>query len=264
MATRLDLDPSDVGNDGAPPRRRRRPNIALIVAIVVLLVAGLWVGHRLTRHGEGPGAVPILHADTRPIKVPPTNPGGMDVPDQDMAVLNPGKANPKVEQLLPPPETPLPRPAPEATPPSPPPAGASANPAPPQPVISSPPASSPTADGAAQAAIPPPALPSGAAPAPLPEAPPTPVQPAAAPAGGFRVQLGAVHTTEAAQQEWERLKRAHPDLLGSLGFTASRVDLGDKGIYFRILGGPIADAAQAEHICAELKQRKLGCILVKP
>jgi cell division septation protein DedD len=253
MATRLDLDPSDVGDDGLPPSRRRRPNIALIVAVAVLLVAGLWIGHRLTRRGEGPGAIPILHADTRPIKVPPTNPGGMDVPDQDMAVLNPSKGGPKVEQLLPPPETPLPRPAPEAPPPSPAPQ-ADLSPAPaPSPVGGAP--QTATADGASQAAVTPPTA----------EAAPTAVQPAAAPAGsGFRLQLGAVHSTEAAQQEWERLKHAHPDLLGTLGFSTSRVDLGDKGIFFRILAGPIADAAQADHVCGELKQRKLGCILVKP
>ena len=43
-----------------------------------------------------------------------------------------------------------------------------------------------------------------------------------------------------------------------------RVDLGDKGIFYRIQAGTLADAGKAEQTCNELKRRKLGCILVKP
>ena len=41
-----------------------------------------------------------------------------------------------------------------------------------------------------------------------------------------------------------------------------RVDLGDRGIYYRIQAGPLADAA-AQSACAELKRRKVACLLVK-
>jgi hypothetical protein len=254
MADRLDYDPG-LGDEEVLPPRRRGPNFALIVAVVVLLLAGLWIGHRLMQRGGGAGNVPVLHADTRPIKIKPTDPGGMDVPDQDMQILNPQKGGSKVEQLLPPPETPLPRPAPAAPPPPP------VTPAQPAETPPGPPPSL-APDAAPPAAVP--ATPTTPIQAPAAAQSPAQTQEAAVPAGGVRLQLGAVHTTEAAQQEWERLKHAHPDLLGNLGFTTSRVDLGERGIYFRILAGPIADPAQADHICAELKQRKLGCILVKP
>jgi hypothetical protein len=46
--------------------------------------------------------------------------------------------------------------------------------------------------------------------------------------------------------------------------TVQRADLGARGIYYRIQVGPIADAAAAEHDCAELKRRGEGCIVVKP
>jgi len=44
----------------------------------------------------------------------------------------------------------------------------------------------------------------------------------------------------------------------------TRVDLGEKGVFYRVQAGPLADAAAAERLCAELKERKQGCIVVKP
>ena len=64
-------------------------------------------------------SVPLIRADIAPIKVRPENPGGMQVPDQDKLVYDrmQGEAEaPQVEQLLPPPETPLPLPAPPPPP----------------------------------------------------------------------------------------------------------------------------------------------------
>jgi len=83
------------------------------------------------------------------------------------------------------------------------------------------------------------------------------------PAAGTRLQLGSLRSEDAARQEWERIKRKNSDLLGSLSATPVRADLGDKGIYYRIQAGPIADPAAAERICGELKQRSIGCILAR-
>jgi cell division septation protein DedD len=80
---------------------------------------------------------------------------------------------------------------------------------------------------------------------------------------GARLQLGSVRGEEEARQEWERVKRKNADLLGTLSATPVRADLGDKGIYYRILTGPVADQAAAERICSELKQRSVGCIVAR-
>jgi hypothetical protein len=72
-----------------------------------------------------------------------------------------------------------------------------------------------------------------------------------------------LRTEDAARQEWERIKRKNSDLLGSLSATPVRADLGDKGVYYRIQTGPLADSAAAERICGELKQRSIGCIIAR-
>jgi hypothetical protein len=73
-----------------------------------------------------------------------------------------------------------------------------------------------------------------------------------------------VKSAEAAKQGWERIKHQNGDLLGALGFSAVRADLGERGVFYRIQAGPVGDAAEAERTCNELKRRNLGCILVRP
>jgi cell division septation protein DedD len=87
---------------------------------------------------------------------------------------------------------------------------------------------------------------------------------APAPAKGYRLQLGAMRTQESAQQEWQRLQHQHGDVLGKLAYAAPRVDLGSRGVFYRIQAGPIAAAADASRACNQLKQRGVSCLLVKP
>jgi cell division septation protein DedD len=58
--------------------------------------------------GAAGGGLPVVEAPEGPEKIAPDDPGGMDVPHQDKVVLNEGEAEPEVERLLPPPETPQP------------------------------------------------------------------------------------------------------------------------------------------------------------
>jgi hypothetical protein len=84
--------------------------------------------------------------------------------------------------------------------------------------------------------------------------------PAVQKTGGTRIQLASVRSEEAARQEWDRIRRANPDLLGSVSATPVRADLGDKGVFYRLETAPVSDA---ERICGELKQRKIGCIIAR-
>jgi len=277
MSFRLELEPEDL-RDGEGIAAVRRWSIVLVVVLVVMAgsAAGLWAAWQiLGRHGAS-GTVPILRADERPVKVPPANPGGMEVPDQDMYILNRSKpVDSRVEQLLPPPETPLPRPVPpapvvtESPPPETPPQAApvplAAPPqqamAPPQAALPPPPAAAPPLPSAPPAAAPPAAAPPPAV-ASIPRAP-APAAPPAAAGASYRLQLGAVRSAAAAQQEWDRLKRTEGDVLGRLTAEARRIDLGQRGIFYRIMTGPVGSEQAAAHICDELKRRKVGCLLVK-
>jgi cell division septation protein DedD len=183
----------------------------------------------------------------------------MAVPDQNISILNDKRpSDARVEQLLPPPESPLPRPAPAepSVTEAPPAAGPAITPAPAPPPSGAVVIAPAVAPPVATAPQPAPAAPPAATPAPPP-------RPSAA-GPGYRLQVGAVRSAEAAQQEWTRLRRAQADILGKLEMRVTRTDLGGRGVFYRIEAGPIADAAAAQRACDALKQRKVGCILVRP
>ena len=231
-------------------RPRFRGVVASLAALVVIGVfaGSLWFAYQqgIKRGGVITGAadVPLIRADERPTKVRPEKPGGMEVPDRDKLIYTQKRA--AVEHLLPPPEKPMPRPAAPSA------AAPSASPQPP-PV--------PAGAGAANPApLAQPQQPAGKPPAKA-EAAATAAKPAAAQkTGGTRVQLASVRSEEAARQEWDRVRRANPDLLGSVSATPVRADLGDKGVFYRLQTAPIADA---ERVCGELKQRNFGCIIAR-
>ena len=179
--------------------------------------------------------------------------GGMVIPNQDKLVyetLGDERNLDKIERLLPPPEEPMPPPEPAAPPAAVEPAPeAPATPAP-EPVVVAP--SVPVEE---QAPIP--------APKPVVQPPPAPTA-TAAPLAGFRIQLAALRSRADAEAAWRRLKRANGDLLGALEAEVARVDLADKGIFYRLRAGPLASAAKAGALCARLKSRKLECFVVKP
>ena len=255
------LPPDDHREHFFPPRRPRR-GLVLIAAVAVMFGAagGLWMLNRALTRPPAAGEVPLIRADDQPTRKRPSDPGGMQAPGQGTLVLDGQRAGSKVEQLLPPPEAPLPRPTPPepvAAAPEPPPPSPSAAPIPTPPALAASPAPPPSV--AAGLPVPPPPEPKPATAAPA-VAPP----PASPAARGYRVQLGAVRTAESAKRDWDRLKQQHRDVLGSLSLNVERVDLGDRGIFFRIQAGPVADAAAAERDCKELKRRGVGCVPVRP
>ncbi len=243
-------------------KRRPRRTFLIVLAVAAMIGAsgGFLALYRAMNRAPALQDVPLLHADTQPTRHRPDNPGGIQIPGQGTMVLDGGHGEPKVEQLLPPPEAPLPRPTvAEESPPPPPPASATPTAqTPPPAVAAAPPAPSPPPAPVAAVAPPPPPAPVVAA------APPPPPAAPAAEHRGYRLQIGAVRSPEAAKHEWERLKRRYADVLGRLDFAAQRVDLGERGIFYRIQAGPVGDAAQAEKDCSELKRRGVGCLLVRP
>ncbi|SOB91422.1 SPOR domain-containing protein [Thalassospira xiamenensis] len=80
----------------------------------------------------------------------------------------------------------------------------------------------------------------------------------------FRIQLASVRDTSGAEAEWKRLSSKNNDLLGNLQMYLKRADLGDKGVFYRLQAGPLSDAAAAETLCGKLKQRNVGCLIVRP
>jgi hypothetical protein len=100
-----------------------------------------------------------------------------------------------------------------------------------------------------------------AQPAPAPAAPtrlatnaPAPIAPAAAGSGGgYLVQVSSQKNEADAQSSYRVLQGKYPSVLGSQSVLVKRVDLGEKGIYYRAFAGPFSSVDQATQVCSSLK-----------
>ena len=221
---------------GMDPVTKRLALIAGGLGATLLLVVG---GSSLISQRSAP--VPVVQADSRPLRVKPENPGGMQVAGANEDILS-GGSEAKVGKLAPPPEAPAPQEM--LTQPAPPPVAAT-----PAPIAAPGPAPAPMA---AVTAAPP--KPVAAKPAVAPEKHPT----TAPAASGALVQLAAVHSEDAARSEWDRLSKRVPDLLGPHKPTFSKIDHDGHSLW-RVRTGGFSDTAQATSFCERLRAKGLNC-----
>jgi hypothetical protein len=258
--------------------RRRGAILTFMVSFAAIASFGsvVWWAHNQDVRAGGQGLEPlVVQAPTTPTRVKPENAGGLIPPDQDKEVYNrisPGAVPVQPEKLLPGPTTPkLP------------PGGMPLPTAPKEPEAAKTPTPIQTANGAVPAGTPTPATPATPpAPTPPPNAPtvtstPTTTPPASeggtsiaslienmsGSTGGWRVQLASAKSEEVAKSTWAKLQAAHGDVLANLRMQPTKVDLGEKGTWYRVQAGPL-DEKQAHSICGTLKSRRTDCVVVPP
>ncbi len=194
--------------------------------------------------GRSPAPVPVIEADSRPVRVKPDNPGGMQVVGADEAVAGPQMMAPATEvpapQALRAQFAPPPRPAAPHGPVT------VAGSVLPTPAVTTPAAATPRVaeSGAAKPG------------APLPPATPA-VQPQ--PTGHVIVQLGALDTEAQGRAEWDRLTKRLPTL-GARQPQFVRAEAAGHTVW-RIRTGGFADTAEATAFCGQVKARGGACSL---
>lgn len=235
-------DATDEDDEG-----RRRPMVILaIIALIVVFAGVVFFAYKQGLKQGAQGNPPIIRADNSPLKVPPVNPGGIEIPHQDRAVYDRLSGSGETtsddaEHLLPRAEEPIEMatPAPQRPASAPEPDVAAVEPAPVAPVITSP--TVPAAPSAATAK------------------PSESTSVSASGAGGFVVQLAAFRDEPSALDAFRKLQSKYPSL-ASLGADIQRADLGDKGIYYRLRAGYL-DKSEAQALCSDLESRGQGCFV---
>lgn len=235
--------------------KQLKVNLGVAAGLVVVLAIGVYIYKAFTGPSDvvvaENSAVPLLEADDTPTKVPPEEPGGMNIPDQDKTVYEvidqqQGEGEEAVERLMPPPEEPA--------------ETADSTPAiPPEPVVTT--TSEPAVTTPEPTVIEQPTQTAAETPAPTPEPVPsitlTPDQ-------AWLVQLASFRSSANADAGWIKLSGQAAGLLNGLEPDVARVDLGsDKGIYYRLRAGPLPSKASARELCSKLKAHGLSCLVVK-
>jgi hypothetical protein len=79
--------------------------------------------------------------------------------------------------------------------------------------------------------------------------------------GAYKVQLGAYKSDGEARAEWQKIAQKHGEVLGNRPHMVIRADL-DKGTFYRLRVGGYDSPAVAKAACAALTQRKQACMYV--
>lgn len=79
--------------------------------------------------------------------------------------------------------------------------------------------------------------------------------------GSTYIQLAAVRSEADARAKWSKLQGSY-SVLKSFSLRVKRVDLGAKGIFFRVQAGPMS-ASSAASTCAKVKAAGGDCLVVK-
>ena len=258
----------------------RRWGVPALIAWVTLsaFAGALWFAYEQGVRTGMETTPPLIKAETGPVKVPPDEPGGLEVPHQDKEIYErlAGSETTGQKEATLRPETERPAPKEQllaATGNSEYSSGTATIPVPPLPKVTSSGAgeSEPalasvgtTADetAATKLAPPVPLVPKASAQSAAVQAERTSVQQTAT--AVFRVQLGAYRSAAAAESDWVRFSTLEESLLGSLDHLIVRADLGSKGIYYRLQAGPLDGPGAARAMCNKLQQRKLGCLVARP
>jgi len=77
------------------------------------------------------------------------------------------------------------------------------------------------------------------------------------------VQVSSTRSQEDARDAWSKLKGKFPRLVDGKYGDVVRVDLGDKGIYYRTRVAGLADKSSAQSLCNSLKASGQACFVAK-
>lgn len=102
----------------------------------------------------------------------------------------------------------------------------------------------------------------GATAAPKPAARPAPV-PMAASEGAYMVQLVSVRTAREADLEFARIANKNKPIIGEREPLIKEVDLGERGVFFRVNIAGFETTETARNFCNQLKENGQDCLVVK-
>ncbi len=87
---------------------------------------------------------------------------------------------------------------------------------------------------------------------------PAPMQP-----GTLAIQLASMRSSERARLAWKRLLAKYPAMLGNYTLSLERVDLNERGVFYRVRTGAFALYADAARTCQRFADLDQDCLVVQ-
>ena len=96
---------------------------------------------------------------------------------------------------------------------------------------------------------------------------PIKAQPALRKRSAIRVQISAMSSKENCEEYWKKISRLHPEIFSGTKYFIEEVDLGRRGIFFRLQIGEFFNQIDAEEFCtrfvSKAQKTRSDCIVVE-
>lgn len=207
-------------------KKRKLMLVGLSAAVLIGFSLMIWFSY--TSENEEGGPIPVVRADNAVIKEKPDEPGGKEIPFQDKEVFDRVDNLPKEAEdvMASSAEIPLKRPVAEESVPE-----------APEEVVEK-------LEEAANVVV-------------------AKAEPKVTTSkGDFMVQVGAFAERAKAETHWATVKSKNSSALSNLNPSYMRVDLGSRGVLYRVRGGMIESREAADKVCADLKKNNQSCMVV--
>lgn len=207
-------------------KKRKLMLVGLSAAVLIGFSLMIWFSY--TSENEEGGPIPVVRADNAVIKEKPDEPGGKEIPFQDKEVFDRVDNLPKEAEdvMASSAEIPLKRPVAE------------------EPVPKAPEEVVEKVEEAANVVM-------------------AKAEPKVTTSkGDFMVQVGAFAERAKAETHWATVKSKNSSALSNLNPSYMRVDLGSRGVLYRVRGGMIESREAADKVCADLKKNNQSCMVV--
>ncbi len=80
---------------------------------------------------------------------------------------------------------------------------------------------------------------------------------------GWAIQLGAFSSKDLAKKAWKTESRKYPNILAGYVHDIHHIDLGNKGVFYRLRLGNFKEKSDAASFCDKLKVKGGSCLVTK-
>ena len=77
------------------------------------------------------------------------------------------------------------------------------------------------------------------------------------------IQLGSFNNREQAEFMRDEFKSSQDNIINSLNYKISLIDIKDKGIFYRLLAGPYQNSKRVREVCNNMKKNNINCFIIK-
>jgi len=77
----------------------------------------------------------------------------------------------------------------------------------------------------------------------------------------YYIQIASTRSREQANKEWIRVSKIQSKILSGIGHKITKYELGNSGVFYQLLIGPLKNSSHTKLVCKKLVNAKMNCVI---